>query len=396
MNKKIKIAVVVILVVFVTYNLVSLFSSTESTVIANIDTVEVTFSFDGIVSRSEQYITADMEEGGVLDFSVSEMEMVKKGKMIAVYYDSSIDDAKRKKLAEINRKISEINSSPSNVSALEVDPAKLEKQIDQKITEIIDIAQSRDISGVNSIKEDITALIGRKLTAEGNTETAADTLESLRMEKVQLEREYGGKKQEITSPTHGIISTNIDGLETVLTPEKAASMTVSDFETAKNKKSTDTKKHDNVVCKLVDNSEWWVSVLADEKSAKAFKVGDSMNLRLGGDDSEINATVEYISPSQGGKYIITFSSDDYSEYVFTNRVVSITAVKESYTGYRIPLEAIRVKDEKTGVYVRTQSNVKYREIDVIYKNDEVAIAKVDNHRANPLLLYDEIVVDIKE
>ena len=101
-----------LLLAFITYNLVSLWSAPENTTIAQIDTVEVTHEFDGVVSRAEQFVTADMEEGGVLDFAVSEMEMVKKGKLLAVHYDSSIDDAKKKKLSELNRKISEINSSP--------------------------------------------------------------------------------------------------------------------------------------------------------------------------------------------------------------------------------------------------------------------------------------------
>ncbi|MBR2405060.1 MAG: hypothetical protein IKA95_05335 [Clostridia bacterium] len=396
MKKKIKIISALLIAAFVIYNIVSLFSSPETTTIAQIDTIEVTHEFDGVVSRLEQFVTAETQEGGVLDFAVSEMEMVKKGKLLAVHYDSSIDEAKKKKLSELSRKISEITSSPNNVGALTIDPEKLEKQISQKIDEVINAAPSRDMAVVSSVKDDINMLLGRKLTSEGNTATAAEMLENLRIEKMQLEKEYGGKKLEITSPAHGIFSTRIDGLETVLTPEKASAMTVSDFETIKNKERQERTTDANVVCKLVDNSKWWLSVLADEKSAGQFEVSNYIKLRVAGDGGEIGATVEYISPSQNGKHIITFVSDDYNGYVFENRLVHVVAVKESYTGYRIPLGAIRVKNEKTGVYVRTATNTKYREIDVIYKDDKIAIAKVDNRKANSLLLYDEIVVDMKE
>ena len=396
MKKKIKIISALLSAAFVIYNIVSLFSSPKTTTIAQIDTIEITHEFDGVVSRLEQFVTAETQEGGVLDFAVSEMEMVKKGKLLAVHYDSSIDEAKKKKLSELSRKISEITSSPDNVGALTIDPEKLEKQISQKIDEVINAAPSRDMAVVSSVKDDINMLLSRKLTSEGNTATAAEMLENLRIEKMQLEKEYGGKKLEITSPAHGIFSTRIDGLETVLTPEKASAMTVSDFETIKNKERQERTTDANVVCKLVDNSKWWLSVLADEKSAGQFEVGNYIKLRVAGDGGEIGATVEYISPSQNGKHIITFVSDDYNGYVFENRLVHVVAVKESYTGYRIPLGAIRVKNEKTGVYVRTAANTKYREIDVIYKDDKIAIAKVDNRKANSLLLYDEIVVDMKE
>ena len=79
--------------------------------------------------------------------------------------------------------------------------------------------------------------------------------------------------------------------------------------------------------------------------------------------------------------------------MLTSRLVSVTAIKSTYSGLKVPLEAIRVKDGNPGVYVRTENTVKYRNIDVLYKNDEIAIVRVDNTKAGSLLLYDEIIVD---
>ena len=59
----------------------------------------------------------------------------------------------------------------------------------------------------------------------------------------------------------------------------------------------------------------------------------------------------------------------------------------------MPVKAIRVIDGVTGVYVRTENTVKYREIEVLYKDDKEAIVKMDNTKSNALLLYDEIIVN---
>ncbi|MBE7052080.1 MAG: hypothetical protein E7395_05870 [Ruminococcaceae bacterium] len=389
-----KIALVIALVFFIIYNLISLSTSSQNTVVAQLETLEITYDFDGIVSRSEEYVKLDMEENGVLDLSVAENEMVKKGKMIAVYYDSSIDETKRKKLAEINKKINEINSSPTSGGSANDTPEKLDDEIDKKINQIVSVAQSANMTEITTLREDINLLLGRKQALENEEIIATDTLESLRLEKLRLEKEYGGNKKEITAPLHGIFSTRVDGYETILTPEMAVSMTVSDFETARDK---DVSSHDaankGVVCKIIDNSKWWLSVLADEAGAKAFKVGESTKLRFAGENKDISATVEYISQAQDGKYIITFSSNAHSEYMLTSRLVSVTAIKSTYSGLKVPLEAIRVKDGNPGVYVRTENTVKYRNIDVLYKNDEIAIVRVDNTKAGSLLLYDEIIVD---
>ncbi len=393
MKKKIKWIVFALVAIFVTYNIINFWKADNSTIIAQLDTIEITKSFEGVICKNEQYVTYDVPEGGMLDFSVMEHELVKKGKLIAVCYDSEIDDAKKKKLAEINKKIAEINSSPTSVGALEEDPAKLEKQIGEKIREIIDTNPTRDVTSLASLKDDVNLLLGRKLTASGNTEVATDTLESLRMEKQQIEREYGGKKTEIISPAHGVFSTDIDGYEDILTPKKAMSMTVSELDAYKNG-SGDTKDgKNNVIAKLIDNTSWWLCVACDEKDAKEYGVGDTVSFRLGADGQKVKASVQYISLPEGGKCVITFMTEDYSDLFLTSRTISAEAVRSSYTGFKIPLGAVHVKDDKTGVYVRTDAGVKFREIDVIYKDDKIAIAKMDNLKANALLLYDEIVTD---
>ncbi len=395
MKKKLKLLLLILFIVFATYNLTSLFKTDQSTIIAQTDTVEITQKFEGVIFKNEHLVTYEVPKDSTLDFLVMENELVKRGKLIAVCYDKSIDDQKKKRLSEINRKIAEINASPTSVSALEIDPGKLDKQIGKIMTEIIDISPDRNITKVTDLKDEITLLIARKLTADGNTETAADTIESLRMEKEQIEREYGGNKTEITSPIHGVFSTHIDGYETLLNSKKALSMTVSDLTALKNGDG-EKKEEKNVIAKLVDNTNWWLCVLSDEDDAKEFSVGDSLKLRLGTGEENINAKIEHISMPEGGKCVITFMTEDYSDQFLKSRTISIEAVKNTYTGFKIPLKSIHVKNEKTGVYVRTNAGVKFREIDVVYKDGNFVIAKMDNRKINGLLLYDEIVTNWEE
>ena len=391
MKKKIKFGVFALLIVFIIYNITALFTSEEDTCIAQIDTIEVSEKFDAIVCVDEKLVTFDSKSGkGSLDMCVADGEMVKKGKLIAIYYDSEISDEQKKMLSEINKKIQQINSSPTDVGALSDDPEKLENQIELKMAQIINVAHTRDISRILALKDDINLLISRKLTAEGNTMTAAEELENLRAQKAEIEKNYGGNKEEITSPSHGILSANIDGYETYLTPEKAMNMTVSDFEAIK--KGQAKKEVKNAICKLTDNTMWWLCARLKESDAKKYTVGKTIKFRLS-TGQDIRAKVENVSLAMGGECIVTFSSSDSCDKVLGQRIVSVECVRESYTGYRIPLKAIRVKDEKTYVYVRTENNIKRREVEIIYKDDEVTIAKVDNLMANGLLLYDEIVIN---
>ena len=91
--------------------------------------------------------------------------------------------------------------------------------------------------------------------------------------------------------------------------------------------------------------------------------------------------------------MVTISSSSYCNYPMENRFASLTVVKESHTGLKIPLGAIRVKDGKSGVYVKTENTMRYKEIEILSKDDEYAIVKFDNTRAGALLLYDEVITN---
>ena len=143
----------------------------------------------------------------------------------------------------------------------------------------------------------------------------------------------------------------------------------------------------------MDNSIWYVSLVCNKEDAKSFSVGEHVSLRFEGESGEAKGVVEYISKEQSGKYMVTISSSSYANYPMMNRFASLTVVKESHRGLKIPLKSIRVKDGKSGVYVKTENTLRYKEIEILCKDDKYAIVKFDNTRSGSLLLYDEVVVN---
>lgn len=396
MKKAILITLVLALTVFLVYNFVNFSYSDNSHTVAELETMEKKYDFEGIISRDEYPLTIENINGIIFEPAVSENEMVKKGKLVATCYDASIDDATRRELSDINSRISEIKAMPvSSDDKLSTDIDEINHEMDDRITSMVSAATSRSMSEVTSLKKDIDELLTRKKDAgQGNdaSKTIDETLSELESEKSKLEHSFGGKKTDLNAPSHGIFSTGVDGYEKILTSEKALSMDVSDYESivSKSISSKDLKK-ENVVCKIMDNSQWWISVLSDSETAKNFAVGDSIQIRFTGSPDEATAKIEYISSPVKNKCIITAVSNDYSDYSMKYRIVKATFVKASYTGLKIPVSAIRVKDGKTGVYVKGENAIKYKEINVIYKDDKNAIAELDNTKSNALLLYDEII-----
>ena len=270
-----------VVVVFVIYNLISLFSSGEKSVIAELDTMEKSYKLDGIIIRSENQITTKTKDGGILDVSVSENEMVRKGRLVATYFDSNIDDETKSELARINERISQLNSATDDTIAEEMSEKELDEEIDRKIDDIAFASPDRSMAVVSSLKSEVNELIARKNSEKDDLTTVSERIEQLKMQKLEIEKNYSGKKIEITSPEHGVFSTKIDGFEDVITPSLALSLTYSDYENAKNKNITaDDIRKKGALCKIVDNSIWYVSVVADKATAKSFAVGEKVTLRF--------------------------------------------------------------------------------------------------------------------
>lgn len=381
--------------VFVIYNLISLFNTPETTSTVQMNTVEITYNFDGVVCRNERVISTSMTQSGWLEPSVSENEMVKSGKMLGVYYDGELDSETKAKLNEINFMLEEMSMSSEELGKLDTGGSKLDNDIEEKKQKLKEALRQRDMSKAKIISEEISLLLSRRAQLNSEEEAVPVTYEELVLEKEQIESENNVNKEEIHAPLHGIFTTQIDGFESVLNQNAAMSMTVDDYETIL-KKRTESVDEDIVnVCKIVDNSQWWISVRAGEEDVKNFKIGEKLKIRIAGESKDLDANVKYISASKGGEYIITFASSISSDYILQNRFMNVTVVKESYSGLEVPMKAVRVKDGKTGVYVKANNATKFREIEIIYKNEEIAICKVGSSalNSNTLLLYDEVVVN---
>ena len=71
---------------------------------------------------------------------------------------------------------------------------------------------------------------------------------------------------------------------------------------------------------------------------------------------------------------------------------SMTIINNTYSGLKLPAKAMRFKDEKAGVFVRSGMTIKFVEVNVVYKTDEYFICEQQVSNDSVLRLYDDVVV----
>lgn len=394
MKKFLLRAFIICLVIFQLWNLVILLNPPVKSEMVRYGTVESSEEYDGMVIRDEKVLVSD--SNGVLENVVSENDVVKKGKQVASVYAGGVDSDTQSKLKQINARIAEISGSQSGKFIFNGDKTKLDGQISTRVSDLMVSLNSKDLQNVSKLKADLNVLINKKLEVSGEMGSVTTMLDDLKNQKERYEQQLASTKRNLYAPTPGIYSTLIDGYEQILSAKSATSMTVADF---KNIYDSDEKAQEGAqvpVCKIVNNVEWYVNMLVPADEAADMKVGQAVYIKLGEGTDEYNATITYISPTDGKKCVVGVTATEYSEFALKTRKSKVTLITNKYNGIKIPVEAIRVNNGVQGVYTVTEGLMKFKTADIIYKDNKYAIVRENTADRSSVLLYDEVVIDAKE
>lgn len=390
MKQIFKFLIIAAAVLLVAVNAVKYFNPEIKTDMVQHGEMEKSYSLDALIIRNETVVTADRK--GVLESMVAENEMVRKDKHIASIYENEVDESVKKKIIHINERINEIQNARASATDNFSDDYRVETSIDNKISRMIEASLKHDVSKLIRLKNELGLLNDKKNALSGDSGKADEILKSLQEEKAQIEGKLSKSKQDLYSPASGIYSTNVDGFEKLVNEESVSNMTPDDLETLMQTKITkeDIKKS-GVVCKIIDSFEWSAAVIVTQNELSNLKVGDTVYLRNHNSSEDAVATIGYISAPKNGKYVLTATSSAACTWATEGRIASIDLIKRKYTGLKVPIEAVRVKDDITGVYTVVDGIVHFKKVNVLYKNNKYAIVEENNAATGGLLLYDEVI-----
>ncbi len=390
MKRAFKLLIIGAVIIFFSVNAIKYFNPQIKTDMVQHGDMEKSFSMEALVIRNETVVSADRR--GVLESMVSENEMVRKDKHIASIYEDEVDESVKKKLINLNERINEIQNAKALASENFSDEYRVESTIDKKINELMLFSAKADVTRLVNIKNELGLLNDRRNALSGDDDKADQILNSLIAEKAELESEFSKSKQDLLSPVSGIYSTNIDGFEKLVTVESSLNMTPDDLETVmKTKITQEDIDKSGVVCKIIDGFEWSVSVIITQEEISNLKVGDTVYLRNHNSSEDAKATVTYISAPKNGKYVLTAESEAVCDWALNTRIASIDLIKSKYSGLKVPIKAIRVQGDITGVYTVVDGIVHFKEVKILYKNDDYALVEENNATNGGLLLYDEVI-----
>ncbi|MCH5185554.1 MAG: hypothetical protein J1F64_05445 [Oscillospiraceae bacterium] len=326
---------------------------------------EESISGDAFLIKNESVNTAS--KSGMIYTYFSDGERVGKQRKIVTIYNASVDTDILKEINNIDKKIQSIKANASKT--MQNSDMSDESIVINCINNVAEAVYNGDIGEIYSIKSEIKAI------RQGNTEInkEEEDLKELQNKKAALESKIGTLKSDIYSKEAGVFINGTDGFEDILTPESMENMTVADFDALSrdiDRVIPTSVTGGDKICKTVDNNRWYIVMKTSADKLSESKAGDSVVLRFSfAPDSEVSAEIYLISGEENGEVLLFIKCEKYVEGIFSLRQCEVEVILNSYTGYRVPIYAIRVKDNQTGVMISKNTEDVFKPCRIIYTNE---------------------------
>lgn len=353
----------------------------------------------GYIIRDETVVKGENYKNGMEQIK-TEGEKAAKGESIFRYYSKN-EESLIKQIADLDEKIQEAMAT-TQTNPFQSDVKILENQIDEKV-ELLN--KTTDIAKLTEYKKEINELVTKKSNIIGEKSPSGSYLKQLQDQRTALENELNSGAEYITAPESGIVSYKVDGLEETLTKDNFSTLTKEYLENL-NLKTGKIIATSDECGKIINNFECYIATISSSQEAKNAKIGDDVKIRLS-NNTEVDAEIAYISQENEEENLIVLQIDEQIEELTNYRKISFDLIWWSYSGLKVPNQAIVEQDglhyvvrNRAGYLTKILVNVekqneKYSIVSNYTTEELKELGLTDSQIANnkTLYVYDEIMLN---
>ncbi len=366
-------------------------------------TIDLGVSASGTIVREETVVYGG---GGFVDLSPSQGERVACGETVAVIYNdpSGLDTsaAIRTLSAEIGQLAYVLSSGVEDM-----DTAKLDANVLQSIVSLRALSSAEDLSSLEETALDLRTMVFQRDFAYGGDSAATTAIIARKQEELsRLQASLSKVATTVKAPVSGVFSGEVDGLESVLTPDTAPSLTPEALEDLLHRQ---TRSEDGAVGKLITSSTWYLALLMDAEDIRGLTVDRRYPITFSHDwFGTVDMTLEKIGDKQDGRVVCLFSADTKLSETALLRTQQVDVVTGVLSGIRVPRQALRVdtstsvdeetgqtvEKRQTGVFTVVGTRAEFQKVNVLYTEaDFYLVEPVDPGASKRLRAGDDVILN---
>ena len=386
------ISVIVLIVLFVVIQFYKVTHIELKTQTATISTVYDKVSSEALFIRDEGVV--EKSPSGVTVACFQDGDKINVKGNVAMQFSSSKAAANYSKYAELTKQIKYYQTLEAQTVGQSADLETINEDIEQKVINYADgLAKNR----IGDTAEELDSVLVRRQLIIGEDVNLLSIIENLRDQRNNYQS-YSKPDRYIKTDKSGVFSSYTDGYENLIDYSKAEETTIDGFKSAL--KAVDKAQNvSNNIGKLVTSYTWYIQTLVSADTVKNLENGDYVNIVLK-DDTSKSFKAEIVNGAEialGQKEtLLVLKLNEMDADIAKLRKAEIEIRRNTYEGIKVPSEALHVLDGKKGVYVLIASQVKFREVNVIYSDDDYVLAEYDESNEKSIHLYDKIITQGKD
>lgn len=204
--------VVLILIVYLIYNMVRLIMRPTDTFVVENGTLALSESVSAYVIRNEKVLQGNNYMNG-MEKVVTEGKRVAKGDPVFRYYVNGEESIKNE-IAELDKKIAEAQKNEKSIYTTDITVLK------QKIRDLEDkIYETNSVEEIKNYKKEIDDYTYKISTIVGDLSPSGSYLKELINKKSECLKKLTDGAEEVRTEYSGTVSYRVDNLEEILTAE---------------------------------------------------------------------------------------------------------------------------------------------------------------------------------
>ena len=384
----------VFVIIYVVFQLVNFSGQDYTYYTVYSQTVEDNLSVTGMFFREES--TIPIQNGGIVSYEYEVGEKISSSARVAsIYQNQAAVDRQRemKNLQETLQSLEKAQLGSQTTDAIR--PETLNGMISEYTARLIASRDKDDYSGLSSYRTALSEVFARREIIINADVDYTDEIASIRTRLEELEAQGGESSSAVYTDVSGYFVDYVDGYEGIATLEALSTLTASGMDQMLADYPGD--KVDTSSVRIVTSQKWWYAASVSEEQARSIREGSTVTIRFPNLENTVQAVVQELRrEEETGNFLVILQGDTILPYLLESRVQATEILVQTYTGLKVPKEAIRFNEEgQMGVYAVLMGKMYFRAVGQIYESDSFIISSTSYESADgspTLKLYDTIIL----
>ncbi len=349
--------------------------------------------FKGIYARDEKLVSYNVS--GVLNYTHPDGYKVAKNSVIAEVYRNQSDLACQQQIDELIARRTVLQDAQALVGTDSSQLESFSNQIYDKHSEMMQHLCDGDYKSASALKSDMLNLRSKKEIVKGAETSYSEKIQEINNQISSLKAQISRDPYAISIGETGYFVSVVDGYEDILNSETVFELTKEQIGHILATDNADSNPP-GVIGKLIDGYKWYMIAVLDTVRMGTVFEGAEVTLRVGYSQQDVKASVVSLKRQEDGSSICIFECDTFSSDFVDGRVVQVKLLMDSYEGIRIPTSAIRIVDNKAGVYIRNGIKVEFKQIKQMISEEDYTLVENTSDLDGYISLYDTVIVEGKD